>query len=895
MPSRNELLPVPLPRLGLNTIIPFSDWESGYAREFSNMALYRGRVKMRPAVEQHVYNGVTSDDVHWIDVASAEAGDGWVILRDGNIRKISDSSGAASIGGTCDYHATTVKHKDVELVVGCQAPRIITNPFTAFSFTPDTVTATEIRAAASHRGRLYFADQYSVDYSEVGAGSGATMAGNFSFQTYLDGQSISRIFSVTISPTDDTQNVFVVFGDEGKVLVWQGSFPGSTAWHLKASFDMPKPGSNQCFLEIDGDIWVATTRYAYWFRDLFQGGAQTAYENSPSLPVEDIWQGVTWTGTITTQAIGHVFYDPVLDAIVSSCSDRTAGPTDFNQIFNTQHDQLSFVYHRKYKAWAVWGFTYPFYAPVLESATEVLYGSGTQREIMKLNEDSIEDTYIDNATGESSAVVGTWKTPYVTPGYLIKLNGCRVFFENTDSGYFEKVRSIFDYSDYNTPLGWDPQPGSDGDGTVPGNKNDSSIDTEALDSGQYNDMAGCGGMGGSLSMQFTLKAREGGIKTQSGQITFGASEDTATATLATAIDTTKAFVMIDNVAKVAIRDTVDSGGADNRDVGAYLEIVDSTTIRATRDSGGEAADYVVNYTVVEFVGSPGDANEFKVLARPLVSMGGTDTTASVAISGHTDINDVVPFCAGVVNSDNNENTSTLLTRISIDTTDAEVDLERDSVSNSATNTVALALVELIGSNWSVQQVTHTYVADNTDETESLSPTVTWANSFIVSTLQSGGSKPGDCGHVVRPGTDGTTVRFFLPTSTLGVTDRITTAFVISNSDVNVTHDDSVTGSATALPALTTTVNNTIDLDTIQRFAVMASMCIAVTGAANDNEAFWNYRLTTITNLEMEACNQFSSGTAPWAYQLIEFPGLSSARVQNIYAATCHYEQGGEMF
>lgn len=517
----NSLLPVPLPLKGLNTLDPFVPFNSGYARELTNYSIYNGRLYLRPAVRNAVYNASVTSPVHWYDATTISSG-GYAILTNGNIKKLSDNTGATSIGGAPGYNATRCKHVSLDLVIGCREPRDAAYPFTVrFSGTAATEFKTigivdeDIRAATSHKSRLYVADGDTLEYSGVAAILG-DMAGSFSLAEFLDGQSILRIFSVTISPGKEAENVLVIFADGGRVLVYAGDYPASATWYLVGKFDMPIPISNVGFVERDGDIWVSTKEYAYWFRDLFSGDAQTAYANSPTRAIENIWQGTFWNRSHLQEEVSHSFYEPRLDAIISQASEKTTGPNNFGLIADYFNSAMWFVYFRKYQAWAVW-FTPPCYAPVLE-ASDILYGTSETGELVKLVHGSAIDQY--NGVSQTISVEGTWKTPYVFSqmGKGHKVNGVRVFFENTLSGYFEKIRTVFDYSDFNAVLGWYPQSNAYSPLTNPGSYQDSQLDMDAKSYNQYQALAGATGVGGGFSLQFTQKPKASSDATQTQSI-----------------------------------------------------------------------------------------------------------------------------------------------------------------------------------------------------------------------------------------------------------------------------------------------------------------------------------------------------------------------------------------
>ncbi len=384
--SPNTVIPITLPLLGLNTVNPFVDFISGYAKELTNNSLFNGRVYMRHASRVNVYNNVL-DHIGWFDKS---AGDYGIENITGTIINLATSV-TGTVLGQFQAAATTVEHLSLKLMIGCKEPRLQAYPFTGWTITTSTITATDIKSACSYKGRLYVADDDTLEFTNPNQITGAIDAINFyPLATYLGGQKILRIFQVTINPSVTTDNVFVIFADGGRVLVYQGDDPLSTTWNLTAQFDMPIPVSNIGFTQIDGDIFVATRKYAYWFRDLFSGGAQTAYDNSPTQPIENIWQASIWEVVVGFDYLSgeypHSFYIPELDAIVTQCMDTP----NLGSIANYNNTAAYFVYFRKYKAWAVWLMT-QFFNPVRE-ISGTTYGTGRFAEIKELQAGIARDT-----------------------------------------------------------------------------------------------------------------------------------------------------------------------------------------------------------------------------------------------------------------------------------------------------------------------------------------------------------------------------------------------------------------------------------------------------------------------------------------------------------------------
>jgi len=529
--SKLRTIPIPLPMRGLNTVDVFRDPSEGWARELTNYSILNGRIYMRPAVRVHAFrNGLSlSRQTLWFDVSSV-SGNQDIVAEDGNWYRLTTGVGTGLAGvSTPNSNCTAFKHISLSIFCGVGVPRNTTSPFAAAAITPGTITAANIICGCSHRGRLYYCDGSKLDFSNVGATAGANPgANNYDLTPYMDGQTAIRIFSVTAAPNVNTENMLVVFGNRGKVLIYSGTDPGSPTWALIANYSMPTPVSNVGFVEIDGDIWVSTKRYAYWFRDLFQGGAQTAWENSPSRPIENIWQGGNWASTTTLAEVSHSFYEPTLDAVITQTSDATTN-FEWNKLASYQNEGACYVYFRKTKGWAFW-MTTPFFWPVQSDGgtPETIYGAAYRAQITKLEHDYQLDEYnSDNTTTNTIKICTSWKTPYFNPfdGNIQVVQGLRAFYENTWNNSLFKVRAIYDMSDYNAPLGFYTQPTASSDippglyfeSTKSGQSGPGSYHGYDNSWSQYNYNLGLGGQGGGVSFQIsqTVESNSGSSSRQS--------------------------------------------------------------------------------------------------------------------------------------------------------------------------------------------------------------------------------------------------------------------------------------------------------------------------------------------------------------------------------------------
>lgn len=491
---------VPLPIAGLNTVDAVNS-NPAFARELTNYMIFNGKLVMRPAVQLFDIVNTASSQPWWFEVAPLFANT-FAIFMNGNIRNVATGAGATSIGGAPQCQPTLVKHVNLTLLIGGREPRLADNPFTAWTFTTSVITATAITSACSYRGRLYVCDGTTIEYSSVGQVTGA-MYDSFNVSEFMQGELVERIFAFTINSGNNDEVAFVIFGENGRVLIYQGDYPASSTWDLIGDYNMPAPASKLSFVEIDGDIWVTTVRYPYWFRDLYSGGAQTAYANTPSKLIDNLWVTNTiWRddSNYDFEIRSNSFYLPTIDAILCRPIQNTM-IDDVADYGGVSYGLL--VYFRKYNAWALWACA-PIFAPVRDVGNGQIRGV-CYNELCSMTYDSVQfpsytvDTAVDPIEIETS-----WKTPYfnAVAGVVQTVTGVRVLFGNIYHGFLEKLRIIFDYSDFNNWYGFYTQ--STVSQINPENYADDSIANSEIKT-TYNLFSSVSGQGGGVSLQVTQK------------------------------------------------------------------------------------------------------------------------------------------------------------------------------------------------------------------------------------------------------------------------------------------------------------------------------------------------------------------------------------------------------
>jgi hypothetical protein len=316
---------------------------------------------------------------------------------------------------------------------------------------------------------------------------------------------------------------------------------------------------------------------------------------------------------------------------------------------------------------------------------------------------------------------------------------------------------------------------------------------------------------------------------------------------------------------------------DDVGMSCFLQAVNN--VRFVRTTAGEDADYDGSYEVWEYIGDAGGPNEFIVRSISIAALVNTaSATVDISSIGISDFTNVVPFITGIT-SDNTTPDWSISPTVRIDTITEELIFERTTTTGRTG--VRYAVVEFTGANWTVQQnISHTYTAAGTDETETITSVGSWARSFIVASHHTDQTGLDETAYTVRPGSTLTTVRFRLRSGATVATDERTIAFVVSHVDATagpnttehnlaVTHDDTITGSLAELASGNLTQTHTFTaVQAIANCAVIGSADCAGGGVAYPRQ-FWGYELTNTTTVTW---TRGRSGQASDAViQVLEFP------------------------
>jgi len=333
-----------------------------------------------------------------------------------------------------------------------------------FNYTLATLTASELAGAVDYKGRAYFwgtdatDDSRIIEYGALRAITGATTAYNITAFLQSD-ETILFCKAPTVEAGLQTGQVFVVYGDKGSVLIFDGDNPAS--WILTGRFLMPIPISRHSWLEIEGDIFVMSLEQIYSTRALFSTGTTSATENAITKPIQKIYQQIAQLGQRRTRedprVVNFGYYLKEHNALVFSlgyASDiMTSDDDEWTSSLTGKVRRLQLVYFRDTKAFALWDIP-QFNWPVRNQkavASFPPYVRWMSNRVIFQYEPTGADYGIepieqgeDGSVFDSSQVEFVWTTPILTAraAQNAQVNGVRVFMYQDDGPHISALGVI---------------------------------------------------------------------------------------------------------------------------------------------------------------------------------------------------------------------------------------------------------------------------------------------------------------------------------------------------------------------------------------------------------------------------------------------------------------------
>lgn len=135
-------------------------------------------------------------------------------------------------------------------------------------------------------------------------------------------------------------------------------------------------------------------------------------------------------------------------------------------------------------------------------------------------------------------------------------------------------------------------------------------------------------------------------------------------------------------------------------------------------------DCRVDLQVVEYIGETGGENEFIVLEYGNLTLADGVKTATITVTGHTDINNVVPWIAG---QSTNSTDTAKVNSLQFVTSKSNNDITFERGDSEGVANVSYMLVEFIGSNWNVRREEFNTTGSTT--TLTISPLTNYTKAF----------------------------------------------------------------------------------------------------------------------------------------------------------------------
>jgi hypothetical protein len=352
----------------------------------------------------------------------------------------------------------------------------------------------------------------------------------------------------------------------------------------------------------------------------------------------------------------------------------------------------------------------------------------------------------------------------------------------------------------------------------------------------------------------------------------------------------KAFVVLNSVIQSnSGPNTPSTTVYSNRPLGVSVAFTSNSNVRVSMEpNAAPGVAFRVSFSVWEYTGIAGGPNEWVVRNVSSVALPGNGffptnpQTGTISITGASNVNDLVAVSNGIFNTQTDQSYDNAMATIEITNINTAT-VTRGGHDSQAffkvvngTLTYHTTIVEFIGSNWNVQQyrtISGTITGAGSDVTVSISDVSDWAETFMFSTNSIPINTPNlnTCGYTIRPGANTTSLRLRLDSGASSPTLHKIVAFIIQNSSglIEVEHDDSITGNASAFATGDNTKSYTVE-DAYKGLEAMASIATSDSSGANTNypSAHKTYQLTSSTNFEMYRGRNGETGEV--AYQIIKF-------------------------
>lgn len=244
----------------------------------------------------------------------------------------------------------------------------------------------------------------------------------------------------------------------------------------------------------------------------------------------------------------------------------------------------------------------------------------------------------------------------------------------------------------------------------------------------------------------------------------------------------RAFIQITNIHNTGAGRSTGNTTQNSDDVTIYISDASNIASSVTFSRPSPVVnDTRVSWEIIEFIGKPNTDNEMIVRQTGILSFGSTATTAtSGVVSNIVDDSDVVVFVTGARDRGITTNYYAGLVTSEWSSSTNQAVFRRGATGGVIAD-VSYAVVEFVGTNWSIQRAEHRYATSSAVETESITPVNSLARTFLhVQKRMGANAAVINLGHEVWLSSIGA-VSFRLEPSALVSIEQTSVAWIIENT------------------------------------------------------------------------------------------------------------------
>jgi len=280
--------------------VSYPDYETG--KSYAESEMVRGKSTNRLYICETPITTSTSEPTGSTPGAPITDGDGvWTYVSSATVKSLSDDGSGvlglnAAFNGRLCFLGTT-DPADLGTVYDGSS-------WAAFGFTSGGLTIPAV-AAANYRGRVYLVRNKYLYYSAIAAVTGACTAVDLSSILEMPGTGIVWIGTLTDSTNKPTESMLAFGTDRGEVFVYAENSPESPDWAMVAKLKIPPVLNYQPILEINNDLWVATTIGIVSLRALLQGGEDSVDAALVTRAISPYWKSLVEQKVLESKNISY--------------------------------------------------------------------------------------------------------------------------------------------------------------------------------------------------------------------------------------------------------------------------------------------------------------------------------------------------------------------------------------------------------------------------------------------------------------------------------------------------------------------------------------------------------------------------------------------------------------